>query len=190
VPAPDHSMKVVSLDAYIAELDTALASLPAGDREEILLETRSHAAERMQRDPTMHIEDVLKEFGDPQTYALEFLPKRSQDADGPTLANVASVATNGWKSFPILLLVAAGYGIASLFVFIAIAKLIEPSATGWYVRTIGEHQSTGLVISDPNHGGRDVLGFWLVPIALGLAGAIHWLLSRLLRRVARKPSSL
>lgn len=42
-----------------------------------------------------------------------------------------------------------------------------------------------IVWSQPNHPGRDVLGFGLVPIALLIAAAIHSGLSRLMRRVLR-----
>jgi hypothetical protein len=41
------------------------------------------------------------------------------------------------------------------------------------------------VLSDPNHGGRDVLGYWLVPLALLVAVGTHLALSALLRRVLR-----
>ena len=43
--APDTS-RAPALDAYLARFEAALGALPAGERADILLETRSHVAER------------------------------------------------------------------------------------------------------------------------------------------------
>ena len=175
-----------NLESYLRQLESELAGLSRDERTEIVLETRSHVAERLQRDSSLSVDDVLSDLGEPHQYAREFLPKTSVEHEAGPVGDVATVVTRGWRSLPVLIIVAAGYGIAALLVFIAIAKIAEPDATGWYVRTLADHRSVGLVLSDPNHGGRDVLGYWLVAITLAGAGAIHWMISRLLRRIVRK----
>lgn len=182
---PAHDMQ--SLDSYLTKLDAALARLPRTERQEIILETKSHISERLERDSSSSVGEVLTELGTPESYAAGFL---SQRADAGTIENLSTVTARGWKALPLMLLIIMGYGIAALFLLVAIAKIVEPDATGWYVRTVGEHRSAGLAISDPNHGGRDLLGYWLIPISLIGAGLIHLFISRVLRRFVRKPQSI
>ncbi len=49
-------------------------------------------------------------------------------------------------------------------------------------------RSVHVAVSHPNQEGREVLGYWLVAITLGIAVAIHLAMSALLRRVLRSES--
>jgi uncharacterized membrane protein len=52
-----------ALETDLARLDAALTALPPGERQEILLETRSHVVEQTRRSPSRSADDVLEELG-------------------------------------------------------------------------------------------------------------------------------
>jgi uncharacterized membrane protein len=175
------------LDAYLARLEGALAPLPAAERQEILLETRSHVVEQLRRAPDRGAADVLAELGPPEAYARQFLPEPDEPRPGPpagTLHRLARLATGGLRTIPLLFLVVSAYAVALFAFLLALNKLLEPEATGLFFELRGK-RGVMFVLSDPNHGGRDVLGFWLVPLALLVSLAIHLAMSALLRRVLR-----
>jgi hypothetical protein len=185
-----------ALDTYLARLDAALAPLPAAERRDILLETRSHVAERTRRDPAGSVEAVLAELGPPEAYARQFLPEpdvprpvspeRPSAPPSDALRAIARLATGGWTRLPLLFVVALAYGVAGFSLLLALWKLVEPDATGIWVHQAGQRRSVQLMVSDPNRPGREVLGYWLVPIALGITAAIHLVMSALLRRLLRR----
>src|SRR5690348_8815249 len=53
---PAHDMQ--SLDSYLTKLDAALAKLPRTERQEIILETKSHISERLERDSSSSVGEV------------------------------------------------------------------------------------------------------------------------------------
>jgi uncharacterized membrane protein len=186
------------LDAYLRRLDVALARVPEAERREILLETRSHAVERTGRYPGPDVDAVLAELGPPEEYARRFLPA-DEEATAPApspsapwprgpgaLDGVARLATAGWASLPLLVLVVIAYAVAGIALLVGVDKLLEPEATGFFVRRVGEKVvAANFVVSDPIHAGQDELGYWLVPLAFGLAAAIHLVVSAILRRAYR-----
>jgi hypothetical protein len=189
VPAPDIGGSAI-LDAYLAKLDAALATLPADERREILLETKSHVVERARRNPAS-LNAVLAELGEPDSYARQFLAEESAGEPAQpsgALAGVARLATGGWKSLPLLFVVAGAYSVAVLRVLLALGKILEPNATGLFVSDGRAWRGVEFAISDPRHGGRDVLGYWFVAITLAIAALIHFVVSAFLKRLFRQPS--
>jgi hypothetical protein len=183
-----QSSRSSELDRYLARLDSELARLPALERQEILRETRSHTLERTRRAPFPAIDDVLAELGPPPDYARRFLPDAEASRSGQqgVIHRLASVATGRLVRLPLLFVVLGGYSIAFIAFAIAVWKIVEPDGTGLWVSDLAdERRSIQFVVSDPRHTGREVLGYWLVPIGIGIAFAIHLLLSRLLTRVLR-----
>jgi hypothetical protein len=186
VPAHDRTSSP-AVEKYLSSLESALGELPANERHEIALETRSHIAERLQRNPDLSVEAIVTELGDPREYARGFLHGDTNTAEAGTITRVAAIATGGLRSLPLLMIVAFAYGIATVLMLLAFAKLLEPNATGLYISTAGGHRNVDFVISNPNHPGHEVLGYWLVVIPLLITAIIHFLVSRLLRRFVRKP---
>ena len=178
-----------SLESYLARLEAALAPVPTADRQDILMEMRSHVVERTRRAPFRSAEEVLAELGPPEAYARQFLPEEEVAAPArrpDSLRGIARLATGGLAKLPLLFVVVAAYAIALFTFLLAVAKLMEPDATGLFVSNTPAGRSVMLVWSHPNHGGRDVLGYGLVPLALLISIAIHLAMSALLRRVLRR----
>lgn len=179
-----------ALEAYLARLRAELAGVPAAERQEILLETRSHVLERTGRPPARGVDEVLAELGPPAEYARQFLPE--VEAAPPhrpgTLGGLAWLATGRWTALPLLFAVVLAYGVAAFTFLFAVSKLLEPNATGVYTSDAQGRRGLMIVWSDPTHGGHEVLGMWLVPLALLVSLAIHLLMSTLLRRFFRAES--
>jgi hypothetical protein len=183
-----------ALETYLAQLEAALTKVPTHERQDILLETRSHVVERTHRSPFRSVTDILAELGPPGTYAQQFLteqtsPVRLSDtlrASDP-LHGVARLATGSWRVLPLLLFVVSAYAVAVFALFVAVSKLIEPDATGLWIHYVnGERRSISFVLSDPRQPGREVLGYALVPLALLVALTIHVAMAALLRQVLRR----
>ena len=188
------------LETYLGRLEAALAALPAEERREILLETRSHVLERARRAPARALPDLLAELGPPEAYARQFLPDETPPGQATprarrgstTLAGLAELTTRGWRGLPLLLVFGAAYALAGIVLLFVLGELVDPIGTGVFVdpRPDGTSRIHVLVSSD-GAPGRDVLGRWLLPIALAITGVIHLVvrasLRLALRRGARHP---
>jgi len=183
----EHDVRAdVELESYLLRLAAELATVPELERSDILMETRSHVAERIRRAPATTVQQVLVDLGPPEEYAHRFLPDASMSTAEPgTLGDIAALATGGWLAMPLLLLVMLAYAIAGLWVIVALIKIGDPAGTGvWVDRTSGHLVSAGLGMK-ANVDAREVIGYWLVPICLGIAYGIHRAIAALLRRVRR-----
>ena len=162
------------IDSYLARVRTALCGLPEGEIEDILRELRSHAVELSGKDG-QGIDQALESLGDPvalaKTYRAENQLVQAECSGSPLviLQGLRHAAGNRLGRVAATALYLFGY--IHLFILWAAAaeKLITPSRAGlWYVP--GDIWSLTLVVFDyPPPGARELLGWWIVPIAL-LAG--------------------
>jgi hypothetical protein len=172
------------LDAYLARLDASLAELPAEERRDILLETRSHVLEQSGRAPCRCVDEVLAELGPAERYARQFLPGSA--TPGPRPGVISRLAGQRWMGLVLMLPLVAAYSVAGFAVLLAINKMVEPANTGVWLHHPGEPFRLELVISDPDaRPGREALGLWLVPLMLALALGVHLAVRAVLRRFLR-----
>lgn len=180
------------LDRYLARLDAALAGVPAPERREILLETRSHVVEQTHRTPARAVDDVLAELGAPEVYAGQFLPDeptpvRVDDQRGSeTLRGLAQLTAAGPRAIPLLLLFAVGYAVAGLVLLFVVAELADPRGTGVFVHPRPAARPLISVLMGGDVGGRDVLGSAVIPLGLLIVAAVHLALRAVLRVVLRR----
>lgn len=66
----------LALEAYLARLDRALASVSVSDRAEIVTEIKSHVLSALERGTSTDVEDVLESLGEPETVANRYLLER------------------------------------------------------------------------------------------------------------------
>ena len=78
----------------------------------------------------------------------------------------------------------SGYGIGLASILVAISKPLAPSTLGLWANESGSVAVLGMFQQSPP-GMREVLGWWIVPIAAGLAITAFYLTRRLL--AALKP---
>jgi hypothetical protein len=154
--------------------------VPEDERAEILLEIRSHIADRAST-PGAPTTEIFAALGAPQEVARTFLESRRATASPPAqrTAIVTGATASRWTRNVIG---GVAEAVAFAFLLLAIMKVLEPHATGFIVNREPAHRFIGLALSDPNYRGRDIFGYWLIPIALGGAALFHLVGSRLRQR--------
>jgi hypothetical protein len=175
-------------EAYLQELTVELAALPWGEREEIVREARSHILERLSRHEG-DLDVILQDMGPPARYAASFLEGR--DPDAPT-APASGTPLQRTVLMAARLVGAALNGGAGLLVLIALYKLAWPGRMGVWrepptVPGKDLHLEFGFGV-DIVPAGREILGYWLVPLALAAAAALAgaaWLLTHPARGLRR-----
>jgi hypothetical protein len=174
------------IDGYLAQVRVALRGLPEREIDDILRELRSHVDELVGKDGS-GVEAALQSLGDPlnlaQTYRSENQMVRAQCSGSPLiLLHGLRHATSGTlgRVSATALYVLGYFGMGTLWAG-ALEKLLAPSRGGlWY--TPGDFWSLTLVVGgNPPEGARELLGWWLVPIAV-LAG---WGVKYVSDRIAR-----
>jgi uncharacterized membrane protein len=192
MPDPASSSLDDRLDAYLQRLKWALSPLPAEDRDDILRETRAHFAERMSdSDPERAFEAVRSTFGPPETYARQFLDNYQTTvavADGSGLAMLPQVVRLAGRGATALL--GAGgflalYGLVCILLVVALLKPIFPMHVSLWIAPSEGVMGLGYVDAATAAVATEWLGYWLIPLNLGLALLLYRGTTALLRRFLR-----
>jgi len=172
------------IDSYLARLRVALHGLPRGEIDDILQELRSHVVELSEK-KGQGIEVALESLGDPvelaKTYRAENQMLRAECSGSPLviLQGLRHASRSRLGRVTATALYALGYLNVLTLWAAAIDKLFAPTRAGlWYVP--GEIWSLTLVTSgNPPAGARELLGWWLVPIAVLVGWAIRHVTDRI-----------
>ena len=160
----------MKIESYLAQVRVALRGLPEPEVDDILQELRSHVADESGGDGR-RIAEALDSLGDPVELAWKYRADNQMvhaECSGSPLVILqglrhATRSRMGRVSATALYF----FGYFNLFLLwsAAVEKLLSPSRVGlWYVP--GDWGSTSLVTFDnPPRGARELLGWWLVPIA-------------------------
>jgi uncharacterized membrane protein len=163
---------------WLNRLNWALASIPAAERDDIVVETRGHLAESIADGHSPR--DALAHFGAAETYARTFLDDielsgalGSQRAGAMLSVLARRVHKSLVAAFGFLLVVVLG-GVAFGAMLTALVKIVSPAYAGFWVGP----RDFGLgVIDDPSHA-HELLGKWIFPV-LALILALCWILGRM-----------
>jgi HAAS domain-containing protein len=174
------------IESYLARVRTALHGLPESETEDILRELRSHVVELAGNEGS-GVEAALRSLGDPvdlaKTYRAENQMVRAECSRSPLVIvqGVRHASRTRWGGVAATSLYAFGYINVLTLWAAGIEKLFAPSHGGlWY--TPGNIWSLTLVTGgDPPAGARELLGWWLVPIAL----IVGWLVRYVTDRIAQ-----
>ena len=162
------------LESYLSRVRIALRGLPEREIDDILRELRSHVDDYAGKDG-LGVEAALQSLGDPvdlaQSYRSENQMVRAECSGSPLiiLQGLRHASTGTVGRVTLTALYVLGYfGMGTLWAG-ALEKLLAPSRGGlWY--TPGDVWSITLVVGGyPPAGARELLGWWLVPMAV-LAG--------------------
>jgi uncharacterized membrane protein len=166
------------VEDWLRRLKWALASIPSPEREDIVEETRAHLQERIGagQGPA----EALAPFGEPEAYARGFVDEMELSGllARPRFAGLlAAIARRAHKSlvaclafFAVLILGSLALGM----LITAVWEVFDPAHAGLWIRPDGVSMG---VIDDPALG-RELLGPWVIPVALVVAG-LCWILGRL-----------
>ncbi len=187
--ASDHSAKItmtnevqIQIDTYLNQLERRLKPLAADQSREIIEEICTHIVERASESGSLTragVDKAIANLGDPDDLAEEYLTDAllagTENTRSPfrilgKLFRWASVSVVG---FLVLVCALAGYVLGASFAICAVMKAIHPRTTGlWLIPSAGDETiSLHLGIENAPVTGREVLGWWIVPIGL-LAGTV------------------
>ena len=165
------------VENYLAKVRAALGELPSAELDDILRELRSHADELSEQ---LGVDAALRSLGDPvdlaRTYRDEKAMARAECSSSPLviLAGLRSSARSGGGR----VLVTASYffGYANFIALWAAAvdKLFAPSKTGVWYAPGGWWPLTWVTDGHAPAGGRELLGWWLVPLAVAGGWAVRY----------------
>ena len=167
-----NDKKALSLvENYIKRLRWSLSKLPAADRDEIIQEIHSHLLDRVEEaEDEAAIHQTLDEFGPPEEYARNFLENYE--------ISVALASGSPWQIFiQNLRMLGPGIGSAltSMMIFIlylvSIGFLLAGSLKVFLPNNIGMWITTKpfdflCCFSFNQDPTKEVLGYWIIPLAL------------------------
>lgn len=176
------------IDDYLKSLSKHLSRLDRAEADEVLREIKSHVDDALEAQAAAqqpaYAAQILAGFGPPQELADRYVAHVLQGSPPPpgfrAIQRVKKQATQGlyWAT------AASGYGMTLALALLAIYKALTPSTVGFWANESGNVAVLGIFQQSPP-GMREVLGWWIVPIAFGLAVAAFNLTRRVL--AALKP---
>jgi hypothetical protein len=176
------------IETYLSKLRQRLRGVSDRDAREIVEELRSHimdkaaasgkssgeAAGEAHGDLTSAgVDAALAGLGSPEELASQYITDdllaQAEVSRSPvrTLKSLFRWSSLSVAGFFVLLGSIGGYFFGAVFVLVAVAKLLHPRTAGLWVFPNGSgdfEMSFRLGFGSAPAGGRDVLGWWIVPI--------------------------
>jgi HAAS domain-containing protein len=178
------------VDAYLGRLRQLLRGMNAEDAHEIVEELRSHiidkAAARGQA-TAAGVDAALAMLGKPEELASQYMTDdllaRAEVSRSPVriLESLFRWASLSAVGFFVLLSSIVGYFLGGAFMWCAVLKIIHPQTAGLWVLPGGADDyeiSLRLGFASPPVGGRDLLGWWIVPVGLVVGCGLVMLTTR------------
>jgi hypothetical protein len=174
------------IDAYLGNLRGRLQGINDAEVREIVEELRSHIMDKAAGEgggtiSTAGVEAALRALGDPEELASQYLTDnllaRAEVSRSPLpiLQGLFRWASLSIAGFFVLLGSVTGYFFGIVFMLVAVAKLFHPRSAGLWTLPTGSgdlEMSFRLGFGSPPAGGRDVLGWWIVPIGWIAGGGL------------------
>jgi len=180
-------------DQYIQRLQYLLRRINKEEKEEMLLEIKGHLLESFQQDPAESEEErllnAIDRMGEPEKFLRPLIADKYMNRASRTLSPkdvikglYFSLFTGLKKAF-VSFFLGLGYIIVCVLVLIAVLKPFFPNHVGLILFNNG---SMTAGISTNSSGVRiDYLGYWVIPIAIGLAVLIYTGLTKYLHKTRR-----
>lgn len=174
-----------TIESYLAALRRQLRGPMDEDIEDIVEEIRAHILDKTSLSAAPDaLAATLASLGKPEELASRYrtddLLQRAQGTRSPLLSlhSLFRWATLSFVGLVVFLISVFGYSLGGGLVIIAVLKLIWPRATGFWMEFYpdGSPKSasggfgSGYATQPPP--GRELLGWWLVPIGLVLGAAL------------------
>jgi hypothetical protein len=178
------------IDAYLGRLRGRLRGLNGDDVREIVEELRSHIADKAGAGDELTdatADETLAALGSPEELANQYLTDemlaRAEVSHSPlrileSLFRWASFSVGG---FFVLLASILGYLLGGVFMWCGVLKIIHPQTAGlWLIPDgLGDVEiSLRLGFIGPPANGRELLGWWILPIGLAVGCGLVLLTTR------------
>lgn len=167
------------IDVFLGRLRERLRGMNAKDAREIVVELRSHIVDKATANGQLSpagVDAALAALGTPEDlageYLTEYLMARAEVSRSPLriLESLFRWATLSVVGFFVLLGAIIGYVLGVAFLLAAVLKPFHPATAGlWIVPDgISLRMGFGSVPSD----GKEILGWWMVPVGLVVGGGL------------------
>jgi hypothetical protein len=169
------------IDSYLGNLRGRLQGVPEQEVTEIVEELRRHITEKIAASggaTPAALDAALTALGNPEDLAREYVTDnlfaRAEASRSPVriLASLFRWATLSAVGFSVLAGSVLGYFLGIVFILVAVLKPFHPQTAGlWLLRdATGDPEiSFRLGFGNVPGAGRELLGWWIVPLGL-LAG--------------------
>jgi len=166
------------IDAYLARLRRGLRGMSEQDSREIVEELQSHIADRAASNGEVTaagVDAALARLGGAEELASQYMTDdllaRAESSRSPvhilgSLFRWASLSVGG---FLVLLGAIAGYFLGVVFFLCAVLKPFHPQSAGLWMLpdSTGDYSiSLRLGFATAPAGGRELLGWWIMPIGV------------------------
>ena len=188
-----HTDTRAQVEHYLLRLRSALGRMPDSEKAEILSDIRNHIEERLSASSTgdAEIVDTLTALGRPELLAASFhrerLMARAATSPEPAVLLRATFqwALTGIRGFLAFLVLLFGYSTGLAFLACALLKPFMPHNIGMWLDPPAF--SLGY-ISPESRIGRELLGWWIVPLGFVMGSLLLILTTRLVQRLIRRHS--
>jgi hypothetical protein len=188
------------IDRYLARFDQGLTGIPTADRDDILLEIRTHILDSITgSDDEAEVQRVLSALGEPDQlakhYRTEFLLARAGRSFSPwTLLRTSwQWAKTGAKGLAVFLLGLMGYGAGLALTATVLLKPFYGSRVGLWLGNgslhFGMTNLQALAVPGPSGPARELLGDWYIPVTTALTFAIVVGTTQALRFLMRRKAA-
>jgi hypothetical protein len=186
------------IEAYLGRLRQLLRGMNPEDAREIVEELRSHIHDKAASSgeaTSAAVDAALAMLGSPEDLATQYttdaLLARAEVSRSPVriLESLFRWASLSIVGFFVLLTSIVGYIMGGALMWSGVLKIIHPQTAGlWLIPHDGDtvEISVRLGFGSPPVGGRDVLGWWIVPVGLVVGCGIVVLTTRFALWCARK----
>lgn len=188
------------LDTYLEQVRRHLQTLPNLEIAEIIAELRSHVLDKLEGVTTpQSVEAAIADLGSPRDVARLNLTERvAAEVDGDrspltVLRGVVRLAGLSLYGAFTGLVCFIGYAVAASFLITAAVKPFWGDHAGlWRVPDPDDTYAFSLGVNSSPHG-QELLGWWIIPIGVGMSILLGWLTwrfgifsVRLMRRTAQR----
>lgn len=172
------------IEAYLGRLRGQLRGMRDDEVREIVEELRSHIMDKLVaggETTAAAVDAALGGLGSPEELASEYITDsllaRAEVSRSPVqiLKSLFRLASLSVAGFYVLLGSILGYFFGAVFMLVAVAKLFHPHTAGLWVLSNGSGESEisfRLGFGSVPVSGRDVLGWWIIPIGWIAGGAL------------------
>ncbi len=187
MPGDDARQRI---ETYLTRLRVRLCGISESDVREIVEEVRSHILDKVNLSGEVTagaVDATLVALGIPEELAREYMTDsllaRAEVSRSPVriLGSLFRWASLSVAGFLVFLSSAVGYFLGVALILCALLKPLHPQNAGLWTYSDGAGgvtTSLRLGFASAPAGGRDVLGWWIVPIGLALGCALVMLTTR------------
>ncbi|NQY63282.1 MAG: hypothetical protein HRT38_06035 [Alteromonadaceae bacterium] len=174
---------------YLKSLAKYLSRLEASEADEVILEIESHIYDvlelREKNNQVIDAKSILEGFGHPRDLASQYVDHVLKGTPPPTGFKAIQHVKKGVSKSLYFAMGIFGYGISVALLILGISKLIIPDLVGVWSAANGNSFAIGF-LDQPYPANHELLGFWLVPLAIILGMGTAQLTKRVLSVLKEK----